>query len=164
MSSLTRLFEPGTIGKVEVKNRIVMSAMGTGGHDSEGGITDRVIDYYVRRAKGGVGFIITQSSNILQESRAPGRPSMYDDKFIPKLRELANALHEHDTKAAFQIVHHGRLLTEYKRRAARPEEIKALAPSPIPRLLLPIELPEQEGVPTVWSQDNIPPRKQPRRT
>ena len=114
MTQLTKLFEPGTIGKMEVKNRIVMAPAGTAGHGPEGEITDKVIDYYVERAKGGVGFIIAQSSLILKDALAPGRPSMYDDKFIPKLRELSDAVHQNGAKVAFQIVHHGKLLTQYR--------------------------------------------------
>jgi len=158
MSALTKLFEPGTIGKMEVKNRIVMPPMGTGSHDPEGGITDKVIAYYEERAKGGVGFIITQSSNILPESRMPGRPSMFDDKFIPQLRKLSDTVHRYDTKVAFQLVHHGRLLTEGRHRAPNPDEIKVIGASSIPRLLNPgIEFPKTEVRPGLWVQDNVPP-------
>ncbi|MBE0415871.1 MAG: NADH:flavin oxidoreductase, partial [Dehalococcoidia bacterium] len=160
MTQLTRLFEPGTIGKMELKNRIIMAPAGTGGHGPEGEVTDNLIDYYVERAKGGVGFIITQSSLAMREARAPGRPSMYDDKFIPKLRELSNAVHENGAKVAFQIVHHGKLLTQYQHQVPHPEEIKVLAPSAIPRLRTAIELPAVEGEAlALWVQDNVPPEE-----
>ena len=45
MTELTKLFEPGNIGKMEVKNRIVMAPAGTGAHGPEGQLTDKVIDY-----------------------------------------------------------------------------------------------------------------------
>lgn len=160
MTAFPRLFQPGNIGKMQVKNRIVMAPMGTGSHDEEGGIMQRVIDYYVERAKGGVGFIICQSSNILRESRAPGRPSMFDDKFIPQLKKLADAVHAHDTRVAFQLVHHGRLLTEHRHRAAHPEEIKVLGASAIPRLLIKdLQLPKSETGPGLWVSDNVPPEE-----
>lgn len=54
------LFKPFKIGKVEIKNRIVMSPMLTGGwFDDKGVITNEIIDYYEERAKGGVGLIYT---------------------------------------------------------------------------------------------------------
>ena len=158
MTQLTKLFEPGTIGKMEVKNRIVMAPAGTAGHGPEGEITDKVIDYYVERAKGGVGFIIAQSSLILKDALAPGRPSMYDDKFIPKLRELSDAVHQNGAKVAFQIVHHGKLLTQYRENAPDPSAIRAIAPSAIPRLRRVTDAATVEGAgAALWVRDNTPP-------
>jgi len=49
-----RLFEPISIGKVEIKNRIAMAPMAIGGLTTpDGGFSPRAIDYYVERAKGG---------------------------------------------------------------------------------------------------------------
>ena len=159
MPELKYLFQPGTIGKMEVKNRIVMSPMGTLSHGPEGEILDKTVNYYAERAKGGVGFIICQSSIIMRESRAPNRPSVYDDKFIPGLKKIADAIHQFGGKAAFQMVHHGRLLTDYQHMVENPEEIKVLAPSPIPRLLRTVEIPgggeNQRG--TLWVRGNTPP-------
>ena len=56
---------------MELKNRIVMAPMGTFSHGQEGFIQERTVHYYVEHAKGGVGFIIAQSSNALREGRAP---------------------------------------------------------------------------------------------
>ena len=49
----TRLFEPGMIGKMEVKNRLIMAPMGTRLADSTGHVTKQMSDDYVERAKGG---------------------------------------------------------------------------------------------------------------
>jgi 2,4-dienoyl-CoA reductase (NADPH2) len=111
----------------------------------EGEILDKTVHYYAERAKGGVGLIICQSSVILRESRVPHRVSAYDDKFIPGLRRVADAIHKYDAKAVFQVVHHGRLLTDYRNMVDHPEEIRAVAPSPIPRLLSVIEIPKSKG-------------------
>jgi 2,4-dienoyl-CoA reductase (NADPH2) len=125
----------------------------------EGEILDRTVTYYAERAKGGVGLIICQSSIIMRESRAPHRVSAYDDKFIPGLRRVADAIHEYDAKAAFQVVHHGRLLADYQYMVDRPEEIRAIAPSPIPRLLSVVEVPDSkdERGNTVRITRNLPP-------
>ncbi|MBA7652839.1 hypothetical protein ES703_60678 [subsurface metagenome] len=51
------LFQPITIGDVEISNRIMMAPMNTRfGYD--GYVTDQLVDYYVERAKGGAGFIL----------------------------------------------------------------------------------------------------------
>ncbi|MCK4722298.1 MAG: 2-enoate reductase, partial [Dehalococcoidia bacterium] len=55
-----KLFEPGKIGKLSLKNRIVMAPMGIVGlTEPDGRLSQRGIDYYVARAKGGTGLIIT---------------------------------------------------------------------------------------------------------
>ncbi|MFH1486978.1 MAG: FAD-dependent oxidoreductase, partial [Chloroflexota bacterium] len=131
MTQFTRLFEPGVIGKMELKNRLAMAPMGTHAWDSEGNVTDRMIDYYVERAKGGVGLIIACSSAILPESRAD-RVSTYDDRFIPGLRRLSRAIQENGAKAAMQVVHHGRLLSYLRHHVVRPEEVEAISASPVP--------------------------------
>ena len=103
MPELRHLFQPGTMGKLEVSNRIVMAPMATFSNGPEGEILDRTVTYYAERAKGGVGLIICQSSIIMRESRAPHRVSAYDDKFIPGLRRIADAIHGYGAKAAFQV-------------------------------------------------------------
>ncbi len=158
MDQLVNLFEPGLIGRMEVKNRIVMSPMGTGTHGPEGELTERTAEYYAARARGGVGLIICQSSIIMWESRAPHRPSIYDDKFIPGFKQVADTIHANGAKAAFQLVHHGRLLTDYQHVVKQPEDIKAIAPSAVSRLLT-TEAPEsgEQQAGTIWVRGNIIP-------
>jgi len=145
MPELRHLFQPGSIGTMDVRNRVVMAPMVTFSNGPQGEILDKTVHYYAERAKGGVGLIICQSSVILRESRLPHRVSAYDDRFIPGLKRIADAIHEYDAKAAFQVVHHGRLLTDYRNMVDHPEEIRAVAPSPIPRLLSVMEIPGSNG-------------------
>ena len=58
MTKLNRLFQPITIGRVELKNRVVMTAMAIG-YVHEGHVTQRLTDFLVERARGGVGLIMT---------------------------------------------------------------------------------------------------------
>lgn len=51
------LFSPIDINGMALKNRIVMTAMHLG-YTPEGKVTDRLVDFYALRAKGGVGLII----------------------------------------------------------------------------------------------------------
>jgi len=55
-----RLFEPMRTGSVETPNRIAMAPMGIIGLVTEDGCyTERAVEYYVERARGGTGLIIT---------------------------------------------------------------------------------------------------------
>ncbi|MFC2018128.1 FAD-dependent oxidoreductase [Chloroflexota bacterium] len=151
MSRFSKLFEPGKIGTMDVRNRIVLPAMGTNSLDI-GELNDRTIYYYAERAKGGAGLVIVQASTILYESRAPGRIWVHNDSFIPKLRQLAQAIQACGAKAAIQLCHHGTMLSTIRMGLAhgakaalqpnshgttlntpdKPEEISVMAPSPIP--------------------------------
>lgn len=130
--NLTMIFEPGRIGTVELKNRIIMAPMGTASHDPDGYVNERTINYYVERAKGGVGLIIAQSSQALRIGRSPQRLGTWDDKFIPGLARLADAVHKHGGKIAMQVVYHGKLLLQWLDRIPRPWETRVLGPSAIP--------------------------------
>ena len=55
-----KLFEPGRIGGLTIRNRAVMSPMGTDLADIRGNATPRLIAYYTERAKGGIGLIINE--------------------------------------------------------------------------------------------------------
>lgn len=105
-----KLFEPIKIGEVELKNRIVMPAMSTNFPNADGSVSQRQIDYYVERAKGGVGLIITEAACV---ESAVGRLSptqlcIDDDKFIPGLNELAERVRLHGSRIAVQLHHAGR--------------------------------------------------------
>jgi 2,4-dienoyl-CoA reductase-like NADH-dependent reductase (Old Yellow Enzyme family)/thioredoxin reductase len=155
---LEKLFEPGNIGKIEIKNRIIMSPMGTISHNPDSSLKDEVADYYDERAKGGVGLIMGQTSTILPEAAAPMRTGNWDDKFLPGLRRVAEAIHQYDTKCAFQLTHHGRLLTQYRHMVAQGIKIRPVAPSAIPRLLTEIQIPriQDTGIVSPWVADNEP--------
>lgn len=61
-----KLFEPVSIGKLTLKNRISMAPMGLVCYsDSDGGFTKNAQDYYVERVKGGAGLLITGSHNLV---------------------------------------------------------------------------------------------------
>jgi 2,4-dienoyl-CoA reductase-like NADH-dependent reductase (Old Yellow Enzyme family)/thioredoxin reductase len=129
---LKKLFEPGRIGKLELKNRIVMAPMGTDSYDAEGYVTDRAVNYYAERARGGVGLIITQSSQATRLGRAPGRAAAWDDRFIPGLARIAEAVHHQGGKIAWQILYHGKLLLQWLDEIPDPEETRVFGPSAIP--------------------------------
>lgn len=134
LMKLVKLFEPGRIGGMDLKNRLVLAPMGTYSADADGYITQTTIDFYEARARGGVGLIITQSTTILPEARGPGMSWLHDDRFIPGLSRLADAVHRHGAKIAIQLAHHGMALSELTHMMPHPEEIDLVAPSAIPFL------------------------------
>jgi len=99
------LFKPGKIGKLEIKNRIVMAPMGTMGLvEMDGRYSQRGIDYFVARAKGGVGLIETGltavEAEIEKRAAGPwsGLPRADSPAYICRLSELADAVHAYEAK------------------------------------------------------------------
>ena len=84
MKKLKKLFSPIRIASIEVKNRIVMPPMHTGFGGADGSITQRSIDYYEARAKGGVGMIIVEAATINPIRKySPHALGLFDDSLIP---------------------------------------------------------------------------------
>jgi 2,4-dienoyl-CoA reductase-like NADH-dependent reductase (Old Yellow Enzyme family) len=102
------IFETTTINGLELKNRLVRSATWEGLGDPDGGVNDRVIDVYRELADGGVGLIITGYMAVRPDGRqATTQFLASDDRFIPGLAKLAEAVHHHGGKVVAQIVHCG---------------------------------------------------------
>ena len=108
MKLLQKVFTPLKIGSVEIKNRFVMAPMATCFCTHDGFTTPRVIDYYTARAKGGIGLIITEVVSVVSTSSyMPNQMTLYDDKYIPGLKNLTDAVHAHGAKIAPQLIHAG---------------------------------------------------------
>lgn len=99
-----KLLEPGTIGRMNLRNRIVMSPTETHFTASDGMLTWPEIDYYARRAKGGVGLIITQQTQACAQldpiDPYPRSARLDDDAYIPMMSELTEAVHLQGAKIA----------------------------------------------------------------
>ena len=63
-SAYPKIFEPITIKRTTIKNRIAMTPMGTNYGETSGEMSNRHMNYYSLRAKGGVGLIILENANI----------------------------------------------------------------------------------------------------
>lgn len=110
MSQFKKLFEPGKIGSMEVKNRVIMAPLGTKGLcELDGSYNQRGIDYYVARARGGTGLIISGSmlSNVLKSHLVDGiwslRPRVDNQIYVARLNELAERVHHYGVKIAAQL-------------------------------------------------------------
>jgi len=103
------LFSPFRIGNLELKNRIVMPPMATHFAAEDGSINDRHIAYYVKRIKGGVGYITSEHTGIMKQGRAfPNMTLIDSDQHIPHFRKLVEAIHREGGKIVIQINHAGR--------------------------------------------------------
>jgi 2,4-dienoyl-CoA reductase-like NADH-dependent reductase (Old Yellow Enzyme family)/thioredoxin reductase len=121
------LLSPGRIGKMTVRNRMVMPPMGTNYASGDGFVTERLIRYYEARAEGGTGLIIVEVAAVAPEGKATTHQiGIWADKFIPGLRQLAEAIKKHGARAAVQLHHAGRQTT-FKTIGCQP-----VAPSEIP--------------------------------
>ena len=98
------LFTPFSIGKMEVKNRLVMAPMGTYGANMDGSVSETLTRYFEERAKGGVGAIIT-SSQYLTPKLAQGIYGTYFDskRIIPHLTGMTERIHCYGAKAIAQL-------------------------------------------------------------
>ena len=110
MSSFSSLYQPGNMGTLKLKNRLIMAAMGVPLAEPEGGITDKMIAFYRARAEGGVGLITTSFASISPDATFPLTLAIHDDRFIPGFRKLADAIHEAGAKLCVQLMHPGLLL------------------------------------------------------
>ena len=107
--SYEKLFSPGFIGSLELKNRIVMPAMGCSLAESTGEAGARIIKYYADRARGGAGLIITEITRVDDETGVgtPNQLSVTNTHMIAQLSRLVEAVHAYDTKIFVQLHHPG---------------------------------------------------------
>lgn len=122
-----KLFEPAWIGTLRVKNRLVMPPCTTNFAGPSGEVTDRLIKYYAERARGGVGTIIIENSQVKypEGKNVSCQLRLDNDKFIPGYQELAEAIHTYGAKVIQQIHHAGR-------QVHNTEGVAPKAPSAIP--------------------------------
>ena len=105
---MSELFEPFSIGRLELKNRFVRSATWDSSADSDGAATDESLSIYSELAKGGIGLIVTGFAFVSPLGQAMARQyGVHNDDMIPGLQRLVQVAHRESTKIALQIVHAG---------------------------------------------------------
>ncbi len=130
MNTFKKLLAPMKIKGIDFRNRVVMPPMNTNFADDEGFATRKLINYYAERAKGGVGLIIISAAAVDKKAKKRSGGLLIDhEKFMPKLRKMTDAIHEHGARVFQQINHNGRLLSSM---TAGVFKVKPVAPSPIP--------------------------------
>jgi 2,4-dienoyl-CoA reductase (NADPH2) len=105
-----RLLEPGHIGQVMTRNRIIKSGQGTSFIEPTGYVGETAIAYYETMAKGGVGLLIVESCGVeypLGVHHPPVQFHLDDDKYIPSYAELTTAVHRQGCPIFIQLFHAG---------------------------------------------------------
>jgi 2,4-dienoyl-CoA reductase-like NADH-dependent reductase (Old Yellow Enzyme family) len=123
------LFQPLQLGSITLKNHLVMSPMTMNYATEEGFATEKLIRYYVERAKGGVGLIIVEGTFFTPEGKGyRNQLGLSSSEHAEKLRELTKVVHglSNDTKIFIQIHHAGR------RAHAEVSGHQPVAPSAVP--------------------------------
>ena len=126
---IKKLFEPIRINTLDIKNRIVMPAMGLSFTDKYA-FNDRYQAFYRVRAKGGVGLMTIGPVAIDRVGSAPLTIGLFDDRNLPSLTAFLAELHrETDVRVAAQLFHMGRYAFSML------SGLQPIAPSPIPSKL-----------------------------
>ena len=108
-AAVDELFEPFVLGGVRLRNRVVFPAMLTNFATNEGFATPRNVAFYARRANGGTGLIIVEPTAVSPQGRAsPNMLSLYDDRCVPNLSQLVDAIKGAGSSAFIQLTHAGR--------------------------------------------------------
>ena len=110
--SYTFLFTPGTIGSLTMRNRVIMPAMATRMAEPDYTIGPRLREYHALRAKNGCALNITEFVAVQESSHFPCTPAIYDDRFIPGFRLLAEEIHRYGGRLCVQLWHAGRQTTK----------------------------------------------------
>lgn len=106
---MPQVFQHANLGSLELKNRLIHSATFECMADENGAVTDQLVKRYANLAKGEVGLIIPGYQYVHPRGKAfPGQTGIHDDRLIPGLTRLVNAVHEAGGLIAFQLVHGGR--------------------------------------------------------
>ncbi|MDD5169273.1 MAG: FAD-dependent oxidoreductase, partial [Syntrophales bacterium] len=145
MNKLDHLLAPFKIKSMEIPNRVVMPPMGTRLGNDDGTVSEASLAYMKRRAQSGAGLIITEITEVHPlGSASPRSLAVWDDRYIPGLRRLADVVHAQGSRIAMQLHHTGRENVMLLRRN------EAIGPSAIPSYRYP-----HAGIPREMTREQI---------
>jgi 2,4-dienoyl-CoA reductase-like NADH-dependent reductase (Old Yellow Enzyme family)/NADPH-dependent 2,4-dienoyl-CoA reductase/sulfur reductase-like enzyme len=112
--SYPNLLAPGKIADLELKNRILLAAMGSNFAREDGSCGERIQAYYEERARGGTGLLVMETAAVAWPagSTMPNTVGFSEDRFIPGLSQLTERVHRHGAKIAAQLNHGGKVAQE----------------------------------------------------
>jgi 2,4-dienoyl-CoA reductase-like NADH-dependent reductase (Old Yellow Enzyme family) len=100
------VFEPAKLGPVSLRNRVIKAATFEG--STPGGVvTDRLVDYHLRVARGGVGMTTVAYLAVSPDGRVNRHGLVLSAATVTGLRELTDAVHAEGAAACAQIGHAG---------------------------------------------------------
>ena len=108
------LLEALQVGTLSLTNRLIMPPMATSKAESDGKVSQAILDYYAEKSKGGyLSLIIIEHSFIRQQGKAhKGQLSIAEDSLIVELKKLAEVIHHNGSKCVMQINHAGSAAVE----------------------------------------------------
>lgn len=131
------VFEKNQLGTLELKNRLIRSAAGSGVASKEGEVTDAVRSWYKEVARGGASMIISEMMTAWDDSNFPEYYlRIDDDRYIQGLSDLAKIVHAEDSKLIAQIGNYGSLLHWTPNKtpvgpSAIKDEVSGITPHPL---------------------------------
>jgi 2,4-dienoyl-CoA reductase (NADPH2) len=143
MSTWRKLFSPIMINRCEIKNRISMPAFGLLYCGGDRRPTERLINFYQARAKGGCGLIIVGGVGISLEGSGLVLPTIETDEYIPDWQRLAEAVHRPGARLFLQLFHSGRYqhsILAGGKQAVAPSAVPSHYTRETPRALTPEEI------------------------
>ncbi len=122
MSRFPHLLAPGRIGSMALRNRITMSPMASKLCNPDGSCNERIVAYYEARARGGAGLITMGSVGVAYPigTMFASQVAISEDRYIPGLRMVADAVHRHGAKLSLQL-HFGGLVATRDTLEGRPQ-------------------------------------------
>ena len=105
-----KLFSPVRIGKLEIKNRVAMTAMGVNLSAAGGGVSEDIIAFYEARARGGIGLIVSEICRVMDGAGAgePCQLAARNGADVQGLGRLVDTVHKYGTRMFIQLHHPGR--------------------------------------------------------
>lgn len=107
------LFSDFKLAGVSLRNRIAMAPLTRQMAEADGTPTDEMVAYYARRARGGVGLIITEGTYQSDELACRtylSQPGIANDKHVAGWRKVVDAVHEQGAACIAQLMHGGRVV------------------------------------------------------
>ncbi|MCK4608437.1 MAG: NADH:flavin oxidoreductase [Gammaproteobacteria bacterium] len=103
------VLQPLAVNQITLPNRIVFPAIQTNYANSDGSVSDKLINFYAQIAKGGCGLIFTGSASVSPDSVHSERTmQIHSDKFIPGLEKLFTKITQFGCVPGIQLMHAGR--------------------------------------------------------
>lgn len=127
-SDKTKLFQPGKIGSIDVKNRVVMAPLTRcRANEAEGDIPGSAINVEYYRQRANAGLIISEGTQVSPAGKGyMATPGIYSDAQVEGWKSITQAVHEAGGKIIAQIWHVGRITHPDLTGGLQP-----IAPSPI---------------------------------
>ncbi|MCM3005039.1 alkene reductase [Priestia koreensis] len=146
MTKYSKLFEPTKIGAFNLKTRTAMAPMTRSfADDNTGVVNDQIVEYYRKRAKDGIGLIISEGVVVTPRGKGnPGVPGLYSREQVHAWKRVTDAVHEEGGTIVAQIWHVGRLSHHELIKGSAPEAPTAIqVDALVPRFRKPYDKPEE---------------------